>query len=48
VLELVRLVNIILGKAQPSACPLGLARRTTVDIAVLVQAVNSALRGCGD
>ena len=45
--ELVTLVNIALGSALPSACPLGLASGAAVDIALLVRAVNSALHGCG-
>lgn len=43
---LVTLVNIALGNAQPSACPNGIPTGTTVDVALLIQAVNNALSGC--
>jgi len=45
--ELVNLVNIALGDAQLSACPHGVSGGAAVDVALLVQAVNDALRGCG-
>jgi hypothetical protein len=44
--ELVILVNVALGNAQPSACPHGVSSRSAVDIALIVQAVNNALSGC--
>jgi hypothetical protein len=44
--ELIVLVNIALGSAQPSACPHGVSSRSAVDIALIVQAVNNALNGC--
>jgi hypothetical protein len=40
-------VNIALGTAPPSACPHGIPSGAAVDIALLVQAVNNALDGCG-
>jgi photosystem II stability/assembly factor-like uncharacterized protein len=47
--DLITLVNIALGTAQPGACsdggrPIGGA----IDIAVIMEAVNNALHGCGD
>lgn len=45
--ELVTLVNIILGSAQPAACAHGIPAGATVDIALLIRAVNGALSGCG-
>jgi ELWxxDGT repeat protein len=45
--ELVTLVSIALDKTQLSACPRGVPIGVRVDIALLVQAVNSALAGCG-
>jgi hypothetical protein len=44
--ELITLVNIALGNAQPSACPDGVPSGTEVDIALIIQAVNNALNGC--
>jgi len=46
--DLVTLVNIVLGHAQASACPYGVPSDAAVDIALIIQAVNNALRGCGD
>jgi hypothetical protein len=45
--EMMTLVNIALGDAPPSACPHGLPSDTEVVIAVIVEAVNHALNGCG-
>ena len=45
--DVITLVNIALGDAQPSACPLGVPNGTEVNIAVILQAVNHALNGCG-
>lgn len=42
--ELITLVSIALGNAELSACPNGVV---AVDIALIVQAVNNALNGCG-
>jgi hypothetical protein len=44
--ELITLVNIALGTAQASACPHGVPSGAEVNVAVVVQAVNAALRGC--
>ena len=44
--ELLTLVNIILGRAQPDVCTHGIAHGATVDIALIIQAVNNALSGC--
>lgn len=41
--EIMTLVNIALGSAQPLACP---NRVADVDISLIIQAVNSALDGC--
>jgi pimeloyl-ACP methyl ester carboxylesterase len=46
--DLITLVNIALGKAEPSACPNGLPVGGDVNVAVIIQAVNSALNGCGN
>ena len=47
--DLITLVNIALGTAQPSACPNGgLPLGGEVDVAVIIQAVNNALNGCSD
>src|SRR5262249_11889839 len=40
------LVNIALGTAQPSACPDGIPAGESVNVALIVQAVNNALNGC--
>ena len=45
--ELITLVNIALGYAPPSACPNGVPSGRQVNIALIVQAVNNALYGCG-
>ena len=45
--ELITLVNIALGSAQPSACAHGVPDGAAVDIALIIQAVNNALNGCG-
>jgi hypothetical protein len=45
--ELITLVNIALGNAQPSACAHGVPDGVAVDIALLVQAVNNTLNGRG-
>ena len=44
--ELITLVNIALGTAQPSACPHGVPSGADVDVALIIQAVNNALNGC--
>ena len=45
--ELITLVNIALGGAQPSACAHGVPDGAAVDIALIIQAVNNTLNGCG-
>ena len=40
--ELLTLVNIALGSAQPSACPHGVSSGAAVDVALIMQAVNQA------
>jgi hypothetical protein len=44
--EIITLVNIALGTAQPSTCPHGVPSGAEVDVAVIIQAVNHALNGC--
>lgn len=45
--DLIALVNVALGNAQPSACANGVPNGSEVNIALLIQAVNNALNGCG-
>jgi hypothetical protein len=45
--EIITLVNIALGTAQPSACPQGIPSGDEVTISLIIQAVNRALDGCG-
>jgi photosystem II stability/assembly factor-like uncharacterized protein len=45
--EILTLVNIALGNAQPSACPSGIPSATEVDLALILQAVHNALNRCG-
>ena len=44
--EIITLVNIALGNAQPSACSHGVPSGVTVDVALIIRAVNNALDGC--
>src|SRR5262245_32474421 len=44
--ELVTLISIGVGNAQPSACPSGVPSSAEVDIAWIIRAVNNALTGC--
>ena len=44
--DLVTLVNIALGSAAPLACSHGIPAGTTVDVSLVVRAVNNALHGC--
>jgi hypothetical protein len=44
--ELIILVSIALGNAQASACLRGIPSGAEVNVALLIQAVNSALNGC--
>ena len=43
--ELLTLVNIVLG--TPASCPSGVSAGTSVDVSLMLQAVNNALSGCG-
>ena len=45
--ELITLVNIDLDTANASSCPYGIPGGGSVDIALIIQAVNNALSGCG-
>jgi cysteine-rich repeat protein len=45
--EIITLVNIALGEAHPSACSRGVPAGTTVDVSLIIRAVNNALNGCG-
>ena len=45
--DIIILVNIALGNAQASTCVHGVPSGTDVTVAVIIQAVNSALNGCG-
>jgi len=44
--EIITLINIALGTAQPSACESGVPSGAEVDVALIIQAVNNALNGC--
>jgi hypothetical protein len=44
--DVIMLVNIALGTAQPSACPDGVPSGTDVNVALIIQAVNNALNSC--
>ena len=44
--DIITLVNIALGSAQPSTCPSGLPIGGEVKITVIVQAVDNVLSGC--
>jgi hypothetical protein len=44
--DIITLVNVALGNAQAEACPHGVPSGTEVNVALIIQAVNSALRGC--
>jgi hypothetical protein len=45
--NIITLVNITLGTADISACPNGVPSNGEVNVAVIIQAVNNALNGCG-
>lgn len=45
--ELITMVNIALGNAQPTACPQGIPSGAAADVTLVVQAVNEGLSGCG-
>jgi hypothetical protein len=44
--ELITMVNVALGNAQPTACPSGIPSGAGVDISLIIQAVNHALTSC--
>jgi K319L-like, PKD domain len=44
--DIITLVNIVLGNASPSACPHGIPSGATVNVALIIQAVNNGLNGC--
>jgi hypothetical protein len=44
--EIITLVNVALGSANASACPNGIPSGGSVDIALIIQAVNHALTSC--
>ncbi|HXQ24506.1 MAG TPA: choice-of-anchor Q domain-containing protein, partial [Candidatus Acidoferrales bacterium] len=44
--EILTLVNIALGTAQPSACPHGVPNGAEANVVLILQAVNHALNGC--
>jgi len=46
--DIITLVDIALGTAQPSACASGVPSGADVTVAVIVQAVNNALNSCGE
>ena len=46
--ELITLVNVALGNAQPTACVNGVLRSAAIDITLIIQAVNNALGTCGN
>jgi len=45
--ELITLVNIALGNAQASTCPHGVPSGAEINVALIIQAVNNTLNGCG-
>jgi hypothetical protein len=44
--DIITLVNITLGNAQPAACPRGIPPGAEVNVSLIIQAVNNALTGC--
>ena len=44
--EVITLLTIALGNAQPSACLRGVPGGSAVDIALIIQAVDGVLHGC--
>jgi hypothetical protein len=44
--EIIILVNIVLGNAQPAECQMGIPPGTSVDITLIIQAVANALSAC--
>ena len=45
--EVLTLLNIDLGTTQAAACPHGIPIGAEVDVALIIQAVNNGLKGCG-
>ena len=45
--RVITLVNVALGTVEPSACVNALPSSAGIDVAVIIQAVSSALNGCG-
>jgi hypothetical protein len=45
--DLIILTNVALGQAEVSSCPHGIPAGGPVDVALILQAVNNALNGCG-
>jgi hypothetical protein len=44
--EIVTVVNVAVGSVPPSACPHGLPTGATVDVSLIIEAVDHALNGC--
>lgn len=44
--ETITLASILLGNAQPAACPNGIPAGRSVNVALVIQAVNNELHGC--
>lgn len=44
--DIITLVNIALGNAEPSACPHGIPSDAQVNVTLIIQAVNNALKAC--
>lgn len=45
--DLITLMDIALGAAEPSACQQGIPSGSSVTISLIVQAINKAISGCG-
>ena len=45
--KIITLVNIALGNAEASACLHGVPSGAAVNVALILQAANNALQGCG-
>jgi photosystem II stability/assembly factor-like uncharacterized protein len=46
VADVLKLVNIALGAAEPSTCPTGIPAGVSVNVGLIIQAVNNVLDGC--
>lgn len=44
--SLITLVGVALGTSAPASCPLGVPEGAQINVALLIEAVNNALRGC--